>query len=91
MLTYLDSWSSICRGACRWGLEHAKRRPDASMMAPVPTVVGRISMYSYGVCVKRPFDSSRHLWDDRHLNLATNTYFATNQMKWLLRKVSVRP
>ncbi|KAM6516430.1 hypothetical protein FALCPG4_014614 [Fusarium falciforme] len=80
------AWSSICRGACRWGLEHARGRPDASMMALVRTVVGRISTYSYGVCVDEPFDSKRHLWDDRYLNLATNTYYASNQMKWLLRR-----
>ncbi|UPL01930.1 hypothetical protein LCI18_012864 [Fusarium solani-melongenae] len=55
------AWSSICRGACRWGLEHPRGRPDGLMRASAPTVVGRISTYSYGVCVNQPFDSDRHL------------------------------
>ncbi|RMJ13421.1 hypothetical protein CDV36_006927 [Fusarium kuroshium] len=78
------AWSSICRGACRWGLEHALGQPNAFTPAPVPTVIGRISKYSYGVCVSQPFDSSRHRLDDQYLNLATNTYYAANQMEWLL-------
>ncbi|EEU38428.1 uncharacterized protein NECHADRAFT_88549 [Fusarium vanettenii 77-13-4] len=45
-----------------------------------------ITLDHYGVCVNQPFDSSRHLWEDRYLNLATNTYYAANQMKWLLRR-----
>ncbi|KAI8713929.1 hypothetical protein NCS52_01239000 [Fusarium sp. LHS14.1] len=79
------AWSAICRGACRWGLEHANGQPGAST-APVPTVTGRISKYSYGVPVSVPFEPSRHLWADRFLDPATNKYYAGNQMQWLLRR-----
>ncbi|KAH7160459.1 hypothetical protein B0J13DRAFT_644084, partial [Dactylonectria estremocensis] len=48
---------------------------------------GCISLKNYGVLVAVPFDSMIHLSEDRILNPATNRYLATNQMRWLLRRV----
>ncbi|RSL54238.1 hypothetical protein CEP54_009995 [Fusarium duplospermum] len=82
------AWSSICRGACRWGLDYATQQTtgSASSVSPAPTITGRISKYSYGVRLSVPFDDSQHLLADRFLDDASNKYYAANQMIWLLRR-----
>lgn len=66
-----------------WGLEHSSHITSSKK-----TVSARVARYSYGIAVSEPFDSSIHLTEDRFLDPAEGIYRATNQMKWLLRRVS---
>ncbi|KAH7008907.1 hypothetical protein EDB80DRAFT_574486 [Ilyonectria destructans] len=45
-----------------------------------------ITLKSYGVSLAVPFDHKIHLWQDRVLDPSNNTYMASNQMRWLLRR-----
>lgn len=63
-----------------WGLEHSKKTP-----ALKKTVKSRIARYSYGIVCSQPFDHSRHLIQDRYVNVA-GEYWAKDQMIWKLRK-----
>ncbi|GAB1315554.1 hypothetical protein MFIFM68171_05764 [Madurella fahalii] len=47
------SWSSVCRGATMWGLEHSARQLRRGIP---PTVQSRIARYSYGIRVGAPYD-----------------------------------
>lgn len=76
-------WSSICRGATLWGLEHS----DQTSITSSPTVVSRLSRYSYGMALSQIYDPTRHLSEDVYLDTADGTYKARGQMKWLLRRV----
>lgn len=71
-----------------WGLEHAQRPGVVAEEQHKPTVISRISKYSYGVSLAVPFDRKIHHWEDRVLDPSNNTYLASNQMRWLLRRVS---
>lgn len=84
ILQNTDAWSSICRGATLWGLEHPTQ-PDP-VRPPQVTVTSRLARYCYGVCVTQPFDPNRHSIQDRFVHKAKGTYWADNQMKWLLRR-----
>lgn len=76
------AWSSICRGATLWGLEHSER---AAEMGHGPTVRARLSRYSYGVRMDIPFDSKKHSERDKAQN-AWGGYVAKDQMCWLVDK-----
>ncbi|GAW26934.1 putative hsp70 family chaperone protein [Rosellinia necatrix] len=88
------AWSSICRGACMWGLEqdvYIRRgqngeRGDSTIGRPNGTITARISRYSYGIPIMEPFDPVRHVWRDRFQDPATGNIMANNQMRWLLRR-----
>ncbi len=69
-------WSSICRGATLWGLEHSNP----------PTVVSRLSRYSYGIASSPKYDSTKHLSEDKYRDVDGEDR-ARDQMTWLLRKV----
>lgn len=74
-------WSSICRGATIWGLEHSEQSP-----ATKKTVVRRIARYSYGLMYSVLFDESKgHLFQDRRQD-PNGDWLAINQMGWLLEK-----
>ncbi|KJZ69823.1 hypothetical protein HIM_10776 [Hirsutella minnesotensis 3608] len=79
------AWSAVCRGACIWGLEQVDR-PKFSSKGSSSTVTVRISRYNYGVLQCTPFDPDNHLAEDRFFHEARNTYYADNQMEWLLRR-----
>ena len=76
-------WSSICRGATLWGLEHSELPSNIS----TPTVVSRLSRYSYGMAFSVIYDPARHLSEDVYLDTAEGTYRAKDQMTWLLKRV----
>ncbi|KAI1660440.1 hypothetical protein F4813DRAFT_400656 [Daldinia decipiens] len=95
------AWSAICRGACMWGLEQvqkphpwlaAKDLPPYNAIDPPltpqmePTIVSRISRYSYGIPLTEDFDPKKHLWKDRFLDNSSGKYAADNQMRWLLKR-----
>ena len=82
--THASRWSSICRGATLWGLEHSER---AAAVKDIPTVTSRLSRYSYGILVSEPYDSSKHLVQDRFYDELEDSYRAENQIKWLLKRV----
>jgi hypothetical protein len=75
-------WSSICRGAAMWGLEHSEHTPTARK-----TVSTRLARYSYGMAISTPFDPKIHLMEDRILDQSEGIFRANNQMKWLLKRV----
>ncbi len=77
-------WSSICRGATLWGLEHSQL---TAAVKDNPTVTSRLSRYSYGLQVATPYDPSKHLVQDRFYDKVVGTYKADNQMDWLLKRV----
>ena len=72
-------WSSICRGATLWGLEHS------SFTMPSP-ISSRISRYSYGMTSSPIYDPTKHLEEDKYLDVE-GKYRARRQMTWLLRRV----
>jgi hypothetical protein len=74
------SWSSICRGATLWGLEHSLQTP-----APNKTVISRIARYSYGLICSQPFEESKHLVSDKFRG-KKGDWRADNQMIWFLRR-----
>lgn len=76
-------WSSICRGATLWGLEHS----DLPSVTGSPTVVSRLSRYSYGMAFSQVYDHKKHLLQDRYMDTAEGIYRANGQMTWLLRRV----
>jgi hypothetical protein len=76
-----DRWSSICRGATLWGLEHSEKYPSATK-----TVTSRIARYSYGVKCSQLFDETKgHSIRDRRRGVR-GEWRADNQMHWLLEK-----
>ena len=76
-------WSSICRGATLWGLEHS----DITYNISTPTVVSRIARYSYGMALSHIYDPAKHLPEDVYLDTAEGVYRAKDQMNWLLKRV----
>ncbi|KAE8371983.1 hypothetical protein BDV26DRAFT_275028 [Aspergillus bertholletiae] len=78
------AWSSVCRGAARWGLENAIA-PTSQGSEVSKTLTVHIARYSLGICVSEPFDGNRHLEADR-VFLHDRKFYATNQMEWLLKK-----
>lgn len=76
-------WSSICRGATLWGLEHS----ELTSVISRPTVISRISRYSYGLRFSHLFNPKEHLLEDKYLDVADGKYRADNQMTWLLKRV----
>ena len=77
-------WSSICRGATLWGLEHSKL---TTTINDNPTITSRLSRYSYGIPMSEVYDSSKHIIQDRYFHKIKGIYMARNQMKWLLQRV----
>lgn len=81
-----------------WGLEH----PDpttttgdllspSSALSASPTVVSRLSRYSYGMALDEPFDMSRHRVEDCYRDEETGRWMAKDQMTWLLKRVWLIP
>jgi hypothetical protein len=74
-------WSSICRGATLWGLEHSEKYPSVSK-----TVTARIARYSYGIKCSRLYDETKgHSIQDRRRGMR-GEWLADNQMHWMLEK-----
>lgn len=85
VLQTTGGWSSICRGATMWGLEHSQPHHASGPSRP-KTVVSRIARYSYGIRCTLPFDHSKgHLPQDRFMDVK-GEWRANNQMIWKLRK-----
>ncbi|KAJ4352430.1 uncharacterized protein N0V89_007778 [Didymosphaeria variabile] len=78
-----NGWSSICRGAATWGVEHSLNNPLTTR-----TVAARIARFSYGNCWCVPFDSSKGHLDIDKQRLPDQNYewWAVNQMEWILKK-----
>ncbi|KAL8708386.1 MAG: hypothetical protein Q9225_007610 [Loekoesia sp. 1 TL-2023] len=90
-------WSSVCRGATLWGLEHPNS--DASVAGShfshepsihnqAPTITSRLSRYSYGMVHNKPYDPSKHLSHEMYRDAKTGRDMARDQMTWLLERVS---
>lgn len=52
------------------------------------TVISRIARYSYGFCVNQIFDPNVHGVQDRWWDDERGQWMATNQMAWILKRVS---
>ncbi|KAL8838117.1 MAG: hypothetical protein Q9170_002258 [Blastenia crenularia] len=83
------AWSSICRGATMWGLEHSElnnsvTRPDSPNESP--TVTSRLSRYSYGMVFDQPYDERFHRIDEVYMSYDDGAYLARDQMEWLLKR-----
>ncbi|KAI4140921.1 MAG: hypothetical protein L6R39_005597, partial [Caloplaca ligustica] len=85
----VSRWSSICREATMWGLEHS----DFSNSALCPdrptqssTVTSRLSRYSYGMVFDQYYDVRLHHIDDNFWDVDTGSYMARDQMTWFLRR-----
>lgn len=60
-----------------------------SSITSSPTVVSRLSRYSYGMAFSQIYDHTRHLSEDVYLDTADGEYKARGQMNWLLKRVRV--
>ena len=88
-------WSSVCRGATLWGLEHPNTgmtmeslsAPQAPLSAETPTVTSRLSRYSYGMSFDEEYNQKKHLLQELYRDDATGLVMAKKQMTWLLRRV----
>jgi hypothetical protein len=77
-----DAWSSICRGATLWGLEHS----EAAIAKGIPpTVRSRIARYSYGIRMDMEFDSQIHSSHEGVYN-ESGKHVVKDQMFWLIEK-----
>ena len=93
--TNITRWSSVCRGATLWGLEHPYESIAPNSLVPnaspfsvnTSTVTSRISRYSYGMSLSVPYDQRRHLIQDVYRDEKTGLVMAKQQMTWLLRRV----
>jgi len=77
-----DAWSSICRGATLWGLEHSE---NALAKGIPPTVRSRIARYSYGICMDMEFDRKIHASSEGGYD-EFGKYVAKDQMFWLIER-----
>ena len=68
-----------------WGLEHSEH-----LTTTKKTVSSRLARYSYGIVVCQPFDSSKHLLEDRIMHPSKGVWYANNQMLWLIKRVSLQ-
>lgn len=84
---YASRWSSICRGATLWGLEHSELTELTAAIKDNLTIISRLSRYSYGILVSKVYDPSKHRVQDRYLDEIEGIYRAKDQMKWLLKRV----
>lgn len=84
---YASRWSSICRGATLWGLEHSELTKLTAAVNDNLTITSRLSRYSYGVPFSEPYDPRRHLAQDRYFDEIEGIYRAGDQMEWLLKRV----
>ena len=92
--TNVDSWSSVCRGATLWGLEHppVDNRANHSLFpeAPLttaPTVTSRLWRYNYGMSLSEPYTQKKHLYQDVYRDTKTGNWMSRKQMTWLLKRV----
>lgn len=81
---YANRWSSICRGATLWGLEHSQL---TATINDNPTVTSRLSRYSYGIVMTPLYDPYKHLVQDRFYDKVEGTARARDQMDWFLKRV----
>lgn len=79
------AWSSICRGATLWGLEHTDPAFSSSVISS-PTVTSRLSRYSYGMAFSELYDPSKHVMEDVYVDQEEGHYRAKDQMTWLLKR-----
>ncbi|PSN58712.1 actin-like ATPase domain-containing protein [Corynespora cassiicola Philippines] len=88
VLKVMNGWSSICRGAATWGLEHSSSNPLNRR-----TVAARKARFNYGNCWCVPFDASKgHLEIDKgRLPDPNHEWWAMNQMEWILKKAYFSP
>ena len=56
-------------------------------MVNEPTVVSRLSRYSYGMSFSHYYDPYTHLLVDRYFDEAEGVYMAKHQMTWVLKRV----
>jgi len=77
-------WSAVCKGATLWGLEHSAH---AQNMGITPTIQSRLARCNYGVALAYPFIVGEHLLEDRYVHARTGTFYARDQMTWLLKRV----
>ncbi|KAK0707694.1 hypothetical protein B0H67DRAFT_685958 [Lasiosphaeris hirsuta] len=78
------AWSSICRGATLWGLEHSARQREKGIQ---PTVGSRRARCSYGVRVEIPVDEKENkLKQDVDSDDSSSYNAARYQMIWLIEK-----
>ena len=82
--THAGRWSSICRGATLWGLEHSELTAAVNDNS---TITSRLSRYSYGILFSQVYDSSKHIIQDRYYDIVEGIDKADNQMDWLLKRV----
>ncbi|KAL8953266.1 MAG: hypothetical protein Q9222_000871 [Ikaeria aurantiellina] len=83
------AWSSICRGATMWGLEHSDLNSSAlrpGSPGEGPTVTSRLSRYSFGMVFDQPYDENYHHIDEVYLSHDDGAYLARDQMEWLLKR-----
>lgn len=85
-MTDKSRWSSICRGATLWGLEHTDPAFSSSVISS-PTVTSRLSRYSYGMAFSELYDPSKHVMEDVYVDQEEGHYRAKDQMTWLLKRV----
>lgn len=73
----------MCRGAVVAGL-----RTHGLDSTQGTTIITRVSRHNYGVACRERFRESYHLPQDKAWIKAEGDFFAVNQMRWYLRRVS---
>ena len=100
-LIRIHRWSSICRGATLWGLEHCNSTSvfdnstvtsvfDDSTLPSVfdnSTVTSKFQRYSLGIVSSPKYDNAKHRPEDKYRDTADGTVRARGQMTWLLKRV----
>lgn len=82
-LIRIHRWSSICRGATLWGLEHCNQ----TSIFKNSTVISKFQRYSLGIVSSPKYDDAKHRPEDKYRDTADGTVRARGQMTWLLKRV----
>ena len=64
---------------------------DEYVDQPFPVVTSYISKAHYGMMIQEPFDSDKHIEEDRRTCLARHMDLAHNQMRWYVQNVCSGP
>ncbi|KAI1272591.1 hypothetical protein F5Y07DRAFT_403302 [Xylaria sp. FL0933] len=75
--------TAICRGAVIKGFLEEPKPDDAQAPIMIASTVARAS---YGVMFQTPFNPLRHLLKDKIWDENEETWMASNQMKWYLKR-----
>ena len=79
------SWSSVCRGAALWGLQHSSRNGEQNSHG----VQSRVARYSFGIRIPYTNNGKKdRFWDDESVRSSIDSRIDEDRMVWLVKQAS---